>query len=375
METGQFLKMKYKLKPENKQVKNISELKTLPTSFVRSVSATIKVKPTPKTVNQIKLPVGICFFVSLIFSLLTKVSLPIVRVLLARVTINGTPNNVPQITYDTRSGICSLNFTNDAIVKPKLIPNQKTKFQNLFFVNHLACLAVTGFVVTCLGSLNSIGIFLKKVSVCFGSLCLFLQNVAKSSIKITCNLWYQIYTCIISQIVKFNKQITSLFIWVCLSLCCSINLTLASESYSKEQLASVISKAERVYKIPPGLLSAIAQVESSNRAYAINIAGNSIYAKSLSEAKRIAQKKINSGVNNMDLGIMQLNWRWHGSRFANIEEMLQSEKNIEYAAKLLKSLYLQHGNWQKAIRYYHSAKSEHNRKYSRKVAMHWLSIN
>lgn len=158
-------------------------------------------------------------------------------------------------------------------------------------------------------------------------------------------------------------------------MCCSINLTLASESYSKEQLASVISKAERVYKIPPGLLSAIAQVESSNRAYAINIAGNSIYAKSLSEAKRIAQKKINSGVNNMDLGIMQLNWRWHGSRFANIEEMLQSEKNIEYAAKLLKSLYLQHGNWQKAIRYYHSAKSEHNRKYSRKVAMHWLSIN
>ena len=113
-------------------------------------------------------------------------------------------------------------------------------------------------------------------------------------------------------------------------------------------------------------------MESGSRTFGINASGRSIYLKSLSEAKQIVQKKLNAGVTNIDLGLMQLNWRWHGSAFANIEEMLQPEKNIEYAAKLLQSLYLQHGNWQAAIRHYHSNKEQYNRKYSRKVAMCWL---
>ena len=69
---------------------------------------------------------------------------------------------------------------------------------------------------------------------------------------------------------------------------------------------------------------------------------------------------------------MQLNYRWHGNKFTSIKEMLIPEKNITYAAKLLCSLYKRHGNWHKAVRHYHSAKLEHSRKYSRKVAMVWL---
>jgi len=231
---------------------------------------------------------------------------------------------------------------------------RKTRFQSLFLVSQPVCLAITAGLTCVLAGLG-----------CF----------IKSCIRITGDFLYRIYNCILSQIIRVNKQITGLCISFFLFLCCSISLTSASESYSQQQLASVIAKTERIYKIPSGLLSAIAEVESGNRAYALNIAGSSIYAKSLSEAKRIAQQKIDSGATNIDLGLMQLNWRWHGSAFANIEEMLQPEKNIEYAAKLLKSLHLQHGNWQAAIRYYHSSKPRYHLRYSHKVAMHWLSIN
>ena len=70
---------------------------------------------------------------------------------------------------------------------------------------------------------------------------------------------------------------------------------------------------------------------------------------------------------------MQLNYRWHGGEFDSLVEMLTPESNINYAAKLLGSLYAQHGTWHKAVRYYHSATPEHHRKYSRKVVLCWLN--
>ena len=131
-----------------------------------------------------------------------------------------------------------------------------------------------------------------------------------------------------------------------------------------EHIKSIIEKAEIQNKIPKGLLAAIAKVESGNKEYAINVGGSSIYASSLAKALSFTKSKINSGVTNIDLGVMQLNYRWHGNQFASLEEMLTPEKNINYAARLLKSLYDQHGNWQNAIRHYHSANLKHSRKYS-----------
>ena len=72
---------------------------------------------------------------------------------------------------------------------------------------------------------------------------------------------------------------------------------------------------------------------------------------------------------------MQLNFRWHGKAFANLEEMLNPEKNIDYAARLLCSLYKKHGKWHSAVRHYHSAKDKHNMRYSRRVAKICLASN
>jgi soluble lytic murein transglycosylase-like protein len=134
----------------------------------------------------------------------------------------------------------------------------------------------------------------------------------------------------------------------------------------------LIDKTESYYAIPSGLLKSIARVESGNKPYALNIAGRPTIADSKEEAASIVRFYQNTGITNIDLGIAQINLRWHGKHFSSISEMLEPKSNLEYAAKLLNELYRKHGSWCKAVRHYHSANPDYHKKYSRKVLIAWL---
>ncbi|NDA90183.1 MAG: lytic transglycosylase domain-containing protein [Alphaproteobacteria bacterium] len=133
-----------------------------------------------------------------------------------------------------------------------------------------------------------------------------------------------------------------------------------------------IAAVEQRNEIPRGLLSAIVGVESGFNPTAINIEGKTVTINDKSEAIKTIKNALNQGVTNIDVGIAQINYRWHKDNFKNIEEMLNPATNIEYAAKLLSSLFKQHGTWHKAIRHYHSANPNHHKQYSRKVVIAWL---
>ena len=117
----------------------------------------------------------------------------------------------------------------------------------------------------------------------------------------------------------------------------------------------------------------IANVESNFKPYALNISGKTIVVSSKAEGKAIIEHYLQQGYQNIDVGVMQVNYHWHRKNFATLEEMLIPRLNIEYAAKLLSSLYKQYGSWSKAVRYYHSANPEHHLKYSRKILVSWLN--
>jgi soluble lytic murein transglycosylase-like protein len=136
-----------------------------------------------------------------------------------------------------------------------------------------------------------------------------------------------------------------------------------------------ITSVEQRNRIPRGLLSAIVGVESGFNPTAINIEGKTVTINDKSEAIKTIKNALNQGVTNIDVGIAQINYRWHKDNFKNIEEMINPTANIEYAAKLLSSLFKQHGTWHKAIRHYHSANPDHYRQYSRKVVIAWLGHN
>jgi hypothetical protein len=119
------------------------------------------------------------------------------------------------------------------------------------------------------------------------------------------------------------------------------------------------------------LLEAIAFVESGINNHVINVAGKPVIATNNNEALKVISDARENGIRNIDVGVIQLNYRWHSNAFANIQEMLNPKNNIEYAAKFLLRLNKQHGKWYATICNYHSLKLDHQRKYSSKVVMKW----
>jgi Transglycosylase SLT domain len=272
-----------------------------------------------------------------------------------------------------------------AIPKPRFIPTKNIRFQKLSLLSLDCRKLIFGF----LGlsyippySLGITGVLVKEsktngLTEVAGVFLRFSQKLVKSSMTILGNLWLHIYSIIISKYYRFTKQIKVFLLVLSFVLCGNCSLVFAKNEpttqYNRQQIASLISNAEKENQIPSGLLAAIAKLECNTQAYALNVNGNAVFNKSLEEASGIVKKKLASGLKNIDLGVMQLNYRWHGDKFINVTQMLMPENNIKYAASLLKSLRTKHGSWHKAVRYYHSAKPEHHRKYSRKVVAYWLA--
>ncbi len=109
-------------------------------------------------------------------------------------------------------------------------------------------------------------------------------------------------------------------------------ITLGTQVCFASDMPQLIQKIEKEYKIPSGLLAAIASVESGLKPYAIGVSGKSIKASSKEEAKQIIRAYLAKGITNIDIGVMQINWRWHSKEFdQDLDHMLNPLQNIMYA--------------------------------------------
>lgn len=120
--------------------------------------------------------------------------------------------------------------------------------------------------------------------------------------------------------------------------------------------------------VPARVLTAMARVESGHQCFAVNNAGQSLAFKTMQEAKDYAQEQIQQGNENIDLGCLQINWRYHQQHFTNPTQLLHPQNNIRYAAMFLKQLYHTLGSWSKAVAAYHSRTTEKGQGYMIKVA-------
>jgi hypothetical protein len=82
-------------------------------------------------------------------------------------------------------------------------------------------------------------------------------------------------------------------------------------SSSNYWLKKYIAAVEQRNEIPRGLLSAIVSIESGFNPTAINIEGKTVTINDKSEAIKIINNAVNQGVTNIDVGIAQINYRWH----------------------------------------------------------------
>ncbi len=143
-------------------------------------------------------------------------------------------------------------------------------------------------------------------------------------------------------------------------------------------------KAEEKYQLPKNILLSIARVESGygkvegitrSWPWTLNAGGNSGYFETKKDALKDLKTKLKRGVRNVDLGCMQINYKWHNKFFKSVNQMMDPSINVDYGARFLKRLYQRHGSWDKAIKYYHSKNSKYNKPYLRKVKAVWQKEN
>ena len=66
---------------------------------------------------------------------------------------------------------------------------------------------------------------------------------------------------------------------------------------------------------------------------------------------------------SVDIGLMQINWKFHGRHFDSMLQLFDPATNVDYAARYLKSLLQEYGNLEKAVAFYHSNTQEYQDRY------------
>jgi len=140
--------------------------------------------------------------------------------------------------------------------------------------------------------------------------------------------------------------------------------------------ARAIAAAEAGSGLPPGLLGAIARVETGRRTpsggvqpwpWSYNAAGEGRYASSRPEAVAEVLALQARGVRSIDIGCMQINLLHHPDAFPSVDAGFEPATNVAYAVRFLKSLHARTGDWAQATAQYHSATPERGLIYHQRV--------
>lgn len=130
--------------------------------------------------------------------------------------------------------------------------------------------------------------------------------------------------------------------------------------------------ASRETGVPIDVLRAISLTETGRNGpdgfrpwpWTVNMEGAGRWFDEFSSAKSYVDQHFSKGARSFDVGCFQINYRWHGQAFASIEEMFEPTKNARYAAKFLKELYAEFGDWSKAAGAYHSRTPKYAKRYT-----------
>ena len=83
-------------------------------------------------------------------------------------------------------------------------------------------------------------------------------------------------------------------------------------------------------------------------------------------ALEVAQNLLKAGIKNMDVGLMQVNWYYHGEQFKSIADAFDPYKNVSYAVSYLRK-HRQTRDWWGSVGRYHSGTGNHAKNYVRAV--------
>ncbi len=126
-----------------------------------------------------------------------------------------------------------------------------------------------------------------------------------------------------------------------------------------------IAEASQLHGLPPGLLAAVARVETGRPLpvtgdrqpwpWSVNADGESLFFDTRASAAVETARRLASGARYVDIGCTQIDLRMHPRAFASLADAFNPALNADYAARLLASLHASGHTWSMAAGLYHSS--------------------
>lgn len=164
-----------------------------------------------------------------------------------------------------------------------------------------------------------------------------------------------------------------------------INVTMAGSAAVARISDICLEAAQRAAEqtgVPFQVLRAITLVETGRDAggtitawpWTLNIEGTGYWLDNRAAALARARQSLTQGSTRFDMGCFQINYHWHGQQFSSLDAMLDPETGALYAARLLQTLYQEHGDWSAAAGAYHSRTARHAARYRARFDRHYAGV-
>ena len=125
----------------------------------------------------------------------------------------------------------------------------------------------------------------------------------------------------------------------------------------------------KLYNLNPTVVLSIIKVESDFHPYAVNVNYKRGYLSFNPSSYYTAVKIAYRYGSNVDLGYMQVNYKYWGKRFGLSKmELLKPSVNIQAGCYILYLLLKKYKTYTKAVKYYHSSNYNLGTRYMFKVA-------
>ena len=137
--------------------------------------------------------------------------------------------------------------------------------------------------------------------------------------------------------------------------------------------------------IPADIFYAVALAESGRHLgderparpwpWTLNIHGEGVYFSDRRSAWHAIVAAIGKQWTSVDIGLMQVNWRYHQHRLLDPWRALDPHVNLQVAAEILKRCQQRLSDWWDSVGCYHSpANAERAKRYQERVRGHWRSV-
>ena len=109
--------------------------------------------------------------------------------------------------------------------------------------------------------------------------------------------------------------------------------------------------------------------------WTLNVAGQGYFFDSRLAAWQALTVWLEQGKRSIDIGLMQVNWRYHRERLSTPWQALDPYFNLRVGAKILQECYFTRQDWWASVGCYHApGDSQRAKQYRRRVVSRWQQL-